>query len=111
MSLSGDIGQIVTKMLQAAATTAGGQWAGIRTPVTQEFEILAQRMKQIEEGLKSGEMTEDDAKDFFAVVRNHAVGNIAMATTLVRSAAQKIVDAALAAGKTAINKFIGFGLF
>ena len=58
----------------------------------------------------SGDMTQDDAEDFFAAVRNHAVENIAMATTLVRSGAQKIVDVALAAAQTGINKLVGFVL-
>ncbi len=66
----------------------------------QELEILAHRVAQIAEGLAAGDMTQDDAADFFAVVRNHAVEDIAMATALLRGAAQKIVDVPLAAAQT-----------
>jgi hypothetical protein len=110
VAASGDIQQILESMLQAASTTAAQQWGDVKTSVTQELQILAQRISQIGEGLASGDMTQDDAEDFFAVVRNNAVENIAMATTLVRAGAQKIVDAALAAGQAAINKLVGFAL-
>jgi hypothetical protein len=110
MTVPGDVQQIITSMLQAATTTAAQQWGDIQTTVTQELEILAHRVSQIAEGLASGDMTQDDAEDFFAAVRNHAVENIAMATTLVRSGAQKIVDAAVAAAQTGINKLVGFAL-
>jgi hypothetical protein len=110
MSTSDEIQQILETMLQAATTTAAQQWGTIETTVTQELQILAHRVSQIAEGLAAGDMTQDDAGDFFAVVRNHAVEDIAMATTLVRSAAQQIVDAALAAAQTAINKLVGFTL-
>jgi hypothetical protein len=101
------IQQIINEMINAAAAAAGTQWSGIKTPVVHELEILGQRVAQIAEGLRDHEMTPEDAKDFFAVVRNHAVGNIALATTLVLSGAQKVVNAALQAAKTGINGVIG----
>ncbi len=110
MTTSGDIEQILTSMLQAASATAAQQWGDVKTTVTQELEILAHRIAQIAEGVAAGEMTKEDAADFFAVVRNHAVEDIAMATALVRGAAQKIINAALGAAQTAINKLVGFAL-
>jgi hypothetical protein len=104
------IQQIINQMINAAKAAAGTQWGSIKTPVVHELEILGQRVRQIAEGLHDHEITPEDAKDFFAVVRNHAVGNIALATTLVLSSAQKVVDAALQAAKTGINGVIGIAI-
>jgi hypothetical protein len=104
------LSQILNNMLKAAASTAGQQWGAIKTATTNEFQVLGQRLKQISDGLRAGDMTEEDAADFFAVIRNNAVENLALITALVRAAAQKIVDAALDAAKTGINSYIGFAL-
>jgi hypothetical protein len=101
---------IVQEMITAAATTAGAQWGEIQPVVTREVEVLGRRIAQIAAGVAAGELTRDDARDFFEVIRNHAIANVAMMSALVRSAAQRIINAAMEAAKTGINRLIGFAI-
>jgi hypothetical protein len=107
---SGDIEQILAACCRRRRRRRRSSWGLIKPTVTNELEILAHRVAQIAEGVAAGDLTQDDAADFFGVVRNHAVEDTAMMTALVRGAAQKIVDAALGAAQTAINKLVGFAL-
>ena len=102
--------QLTTDMLAAAKTTAGQQWTEIKTAVTFEFRILAQRLVQIVKLRSSGEIDDETARLFFSIAHNNCIGAIAMTTALVAIAVKRIVDSALNVAKEAVNSAIGFAL-
>jgi hypothetical protein len=106
--MSANLPDIVKTMLTAAETTAAGQWQTAKAAIITEVKVFAQRLEQIAGGFASQQLTLQDAKDFFAMATNNLVAMIAMATTLVWAAVQKIVNAALSAAKDAINAFVKF---
>jgi hypothetical protein len=105
-----NVGQILGDMVGAAKSTAADQWGEIKTAVTFEMRMLAQRIVQIVKLRTSGQIDNDDAKLFFLMARNNGVAAIAMATALTGIAVQKIMDAALGVVKTTVNSAIGFAL-
>jgi hypothetical protein len=105
-----DVTQLFGNMLSAATMTAGQQWSGIKTAVTFELRILAQRLVQIVDLRTTGQIDDDDAKMFLFMAHNNCISNIAMATAMVAVAIRKVVDSALNVVRTAVNTAIGFVL-
>ena len=103
-----DVLGIITR---EARTAAGNDWQSVGSAIVSEIRIFGQRLAQIEAGYAAGELTEEDAKDFFAIAHNNLIAMIAMSTTLVYAAVQRIINAALKAAKDAINSFVKFPLF
>jgi hypothetical protein len=104
------VNDIVKIMLQQAETTAGNAWTTAGPAITTEFKNFGQQLAQIAAGLATGELTQDDAKDFVAAIRNNMAAAIAMVVNIAQAALLQIINAALAAAKDAINAFVKFPL-
>jgi Asp-tRNA(Asn)/Glu-tRNA(Gln) amidotransferase B subunit len=104
------VNDIVKIMVTQARTSAGNAWQTAGPIIESEFKNFGQQLAQIAAGVATGEMTQDDAKDFLAVLRNNMVAAIAMAVNIGQAALQQIINAALAAAKDAINAFVKFPL-
>jgi len=104
------VNDIVAIMLTQARQTAGNAWNTAGPVIESEFKNFGQQLAQIGAGLATGELTQDDAKDFIAAIRNNMVGAIALAVNVAQAAVQQIVNAALTAAKDAINAFVKFPL-
>jgi len=105
-----DFNETIKNMLAAAAKAAGSAWADIKTVATHEFEVLAQRIFAIDSAISSGQMSQTVAKSLFNTARSQLVAVLAMLSTMMAAAANKIVSAALDVVKGAINTAIGFKL-
>jgi hypothetical protein len=101
---------IATDMIAAAASAAQAQWASIREVATHEFRILSQRVTSVALAVSSGEMTRKVARLLLKTAQSQLVAVLAMLSTMVMAAAQKIVRAAIGAIKTAVNTAVGFAL-
>lgn len=110
MSTSVSINDVVKSVVGEMARVAGQQWKEISSASINESKILAARLKQIATGYARGELNEEDARDFFAMVLNNMTSMIAMATAMIWAAVKKIVDAAIAAISGMLNKAVGFTL-
>src|SRR4051812_6340350 len=97
------VNDVVAIMLKQAQQTAGNAWNTARPVIESEFKNFGQQLAQVAAGLASGELTEQDAKDFVAAIRNNMVATIALAVNIGQAAVQQIINAALTAAKDAIN--------
>jgi hypothetical protein len=103
-------GDLAKSMLSEGAKVAGAEWKDIRDVATHEFQIFTQRIVEIARGFASGQLTEEVSGMLLSMSRNHMVATIAMLTTKVAMAIQKIVDAALKVIASVVNTAIGFPL-
>jgi hypothetical protein len=104
------VNDVVAIMLKQAQQTAGNAWNTAGPVIKSEFKNFGQQLAQVAAGLASGELTEQDAKDFVAAIRNNMVATIALAVNIGQAAVQQIINAALTAAKDAINAFVKFPL-
>ena len=102
------VNDVVTIMLKQAEKTAGDAWNTAGPAITTEFKNFGQQLAQIAAGVATGQLTEDDAKEFVGAIRNNMVGIIAAAVNIGQAAAQQIINAAITAAKDAINAFVKF---
>ena len=104
------VNDIVAIMVKQARQTAGNAWNTAGPVIESEFKNFGQQLAQIAAGVATGQLTEDDAKEFVAVIRNNMVATIALAVNVGQAALQQIINAALTAAKDAINTFVKFPL-
>jgi len=102
---------IFNSMLAEATRTAGAKWTEISGIATQELRSIAARVKEIVAAVANGGLTVSDAKSLMVMVKNNAIAAIALFTTLVKAAAQAIINAALRVVRDAVNTAAGFALF
>ena len=102
--------QLGASMLAEAARVAKDQWAVIRQAATIEIQGLAQRLVSITNAFLAQEITQTMAQRHLRTARNHVVAVIAMLTSMVEAAAEKIINATLTVVRDAVNTAIGFTL-
>lgn len=105
-----DANALAGEMIQTAKATAGATWKEIQDVAKHEFQVLGQRIAAISTALISGEIKRSTAKILMRTVSSQIVAVLAMLSTLVLAAAQKIVRDALNAVKSAVNAAVGFAL-
>ena len=105
-----NVQNLLQSMLSQAQSTAASSWSQIASVATHEFKIAARRIIQIGQEVAAGRLTKSDAQSLMRLARNHMVAIIAALTTMVLKAVEKIVNAALAAIRTAVNTELSFVL-
>ena len=99
-----------TAMIAEAARVAKGGWQKIKEAATIELRGLAQRIALIVDSFRSGNITQSIAKRHLRTARFHVAATIAMLTSMLEAAAEKVVNAAIAVVRDAVNSAIGFAL-
>lgn len=105
-----NVNQLASTMLSGAATTAGNAWSQIQSAAVVEIRGLAQRLAAIAAAFVSGQITKDMARRHLRTARFHVIATIAMLTSVVEAAVERIINAALTAVRDAVNTAIGFTL-
>jgi hypothetical protein len=105
-----DFQNILGAVVGAAQQEAGQTWPQIRTLAEQSFRDLTQAIVEAGEGVIRGEATPDEAKVIVEEAIRAATGVLAAAIVGGKAAAQRIVNAALAAVRQTINTAVGFVL-
>lgn len=108
--MSLDLEAISQSMLSEAAGTAKEAWVNIRQAATVEIQGLAQRLVSLTSAFLAGEITQTMAKRHLRQARLHVVATIAMLTSMVEAAVEKIINAALTVIRDVVNTAIGFKL-
>ena len=108
MSVNAD--QLLQQMLTAGAQAFGTGWKQVEKFATLEFKTLAQRIKDIGDGLAGGDFDLSTAKLLTAMQVNTATAAIAGATTLVMLAVEAAINAVLAVIKGTVNAAVGAAL-
>ena len=108
--MSIDVDQLLQQMLAAGAKAFGAGWKEVDKFAALEFKTLAQRIKDIGDGLAQGQFDLPTAKFLTAMQVNTATAAIAGATTLVMLAVEAAVNAVLATVKDAVNAAVGKAL-
>lgn len=101
---------IVPRMIGQARDVAGPLWAEIRTAAQHEFKVLGDRISAIGKAVHAGEMSKSSARILLRMARRNLIATLAMLTTMIDAAVQKMVNAVLAEIKDHINTAIGFTL-
>ncbi len=97
-------------MITQAATIGKDQWDIIREAATIELQGLAQRLVAITNAFLGGQITKSMAKRHLRTARSQVIATIAMLTSMVEAAAEKIINAVLTVVRDAVNTAIGFTL-
>ena len=105
-----DVEALGTSMLTEAAKIAKGEWAGIRQAATIEIQGLAQRLVAITNAFLAREITKDMAVRHLRAARFHVIATIAMLTSMLEAAAEKIINGVLTVVRDTVNSAIGFKL-
>jgi hypothetical protein len=105
-----DLAAMETKMIAAAATTAGDQWTKIQSAATLEIRSLARTIVLISQAFLAGDISQSSAKRHLRAAREHMVATVAMLTTMVQAGVEKILRAVIAVVKESVNKAVGFVL-
>ena len=108
MALS--VGNIAGDMLTAAASKAGGEWDNIKNVAKVQLRNHAHNLVEIAKSTANGSLDATTAKQLTAMAKNNAIAMVAMLTQMVLGAVQRIVNAALAVVKSAINTAAGIAL-
>lgn len=108
MSINAD--QLFGQMVTAGAQAFGAGWTEVEKFATLEFKTLAQRIKEIGEGLAKNDFDLPTGKLLMAMQVNTATAAIAGATTLVLLAVEAAINAVLATIKDAVNAALGVSL-
>ena len=102
--------KIAADMIGAATSAAGAAWKEIQTVAAHELKVLATSIVDIGLAVTSGQMKKATALILFRNARSQLVAVLALLSTLLAAAAEKIVKAALNVVKAAVNGFVGFPL-
>lgn len=102
---------LFNSMLAEATKTAGAKWTEISGIATQELRSIAVRVKEIVAAVATGSLKPKVARSLMEMVKNNAIAAIAMFTTLIKAAAQAIINAALRVVRNTVNTAAGFALF
>jgi hypothetical protein len=105
--MSINVDDLFGKMVTAGARAFGAGWEEVERFAHLEFKTLAQRIKDIGEGLARGDFDLLTAKFLMAMQVNNAKAAIAGATTLVMLAVEAAINAVLAAIKDTVNASLG----
>lgn len=108
MSINAD--QLFGQMVTAGAQAFGAGWNEVEKFAKIEFKTLAQRIKEIGEGLAKHDFDLPTGKLLMAMQVNTATAAIAGATTLVLLAVEAAINAILATIKDAVNAALGVAL-
>lgn len=108
--MSVNVDQLLGQMLTAGAQAFGAGWGEVEKFAKLEFKTLAQRIKDIGEGLAQNQFDLPTAKLLTAMQVNTATAAIAGATTLVLLAVEAAINAVLATIKDAVNAALGVAL-
>ncbi|PSL20952.1 hypothetical protein [Shimia abyssi] len=100
----------VPQLLNVARTTAGPLWDDIQQTASHEFRVLALRIRDIGEGVASGDVSRTAARILFRMAKRNLIATIAMLTIMIEAAAQKLVNAVLKEIKSIVNGALGFTL-
>jgi hypothetical protein len=101
---------ILPTVIGAAQREAGQTWPQIRTLAETSLRDLSQAIVEAGEGVISGEATADEARVIVEEALRAATGVLAAAVVGGQAAAQRIVNAAIAAVRQAVNAAIGIPL-
>lgn len=102
-----DADQLFGQMVTAGAQAFGAGWEEVEKFAKLEFKTLAQRIKEIGEGLARNDFDVPTGKLLMSMQVNTATAAIAGATTLVLLAVEAAINAVLAAIKDAVNAALG----
>ena len=105
-----DVGALLRAMGLAAEGVLQNKWPQVKSFATTEFQKIAQTVTAIGEGLASGEITQDQAPLLLDMQKNASRAVIAAVEGMTLIFAEQALNAALSAGKTIINNFVGFAL-
>lgn len=105
-----DIGKLANDMIGEASRVAGNAWSKIQVIAINEFKTLANRIADISVALAAGQMKPATARILFRNARSQIVATLALLSTIIAAAAEKIVRSALNIIKGAVNGAIGFQL-
>ena len=105
-----DVDQLLQQMLAAGAHAFGAGWKQVEKFATLEFKTLAQRIKDIGDGMEQGQFDLPTAKLLTAMQVNTATAAIAGATTLVMLSVEAAINAVLGTVKDAVNAALGKAL-
>ena len=108
--MSLDLEALSQSMLSEASGIAKDAWTNIRQAATVEIRGLAQRLVSLTNAFLLGEITRTMAKRHLRQARLHVIATIAMLTSMVEAAVEKIINAALTAIRNVVNTAIGFTL-
>lgn len=108
--MSINVDQLFAQMVTAGAQAFGAGWGEVEKFAKLEFKTLAQRIKDIGEGLAQGQFDLPTAKLLTTMQINNAKAAIAGATTLVALAVEAAINAVLATIKDAVNAGLGVAL-
>ncbi|HAA04974.1 MAG TPA: hypothetical protein DCE18_16625 [Syntrophobacteraceae bacterium] len=108
--MSIDAGQLFGQMVSAGAQAFGTGWAEVEKFARLEFRTLAQRIRDIGEGLAKNDFDLPTGKLLLAMQVNTATAAIAGATTLILLAVEEAINAVLETIKDAVNTALGVAL-
>src|SRR5262245_48868601 len=108
--MSINVDELFGKMVTAGAQAFGAGWRAVERFATLEFKTIAQRIKDVGEGLARGDFDLPTAKLLTAMQINNAKAAIAGTTTLVTLAVAAAINAVLAVVRYAINAGLGVAL-
>jgi hypothetical protein len=108
--MSVNVDQLLGQMLTAGAQAFGSGWSEVEKFAKLEFKTLAQRIKDIADGLAQGDFDLGTAKLLTAMQVNTATAAIAGATTLVMLAVEAAINAVIAVVKDTVNAAVGAAL-
>lgn len=108
MSVNAD--QLFGQMVAAGSQAFGPRWREVEKFAKLEFKTLANRIRDIGEGLAQNQFDVPTAKLLVAMQVNTATAAIAGATTLVTLAVEAAINAVLAVIKDTVNAAVGVAL-
>jgi hypothetical protein len=108
--MSIDADQLFGQMVTAGALAFGAGWAEVEKFAKLEFKTLAQRIKEIGEGLAKNDFDVPTGKLLMAMQVNTAIATIAGVTTLLLLTVEAAINAVLATLKDAVNAALGVAL-
>ena len=108
--MSIDADQLFGQMVTAGVHAFGAGWAEVEKFAKLEFKTLAQRIKEIGEGLAKNDFDVPTGKLLMAMQVNTATATIAGVTTLVLLAVEAAINAVLVTIKDAVNAALGVAL-
>ncbi len=98
------------QMFGAARQEAGAGWTQISGVLKVELKTMSRQIKEIGKGVALGEISTDTAGMLMQMARNNLIMLLAMSTTMIQVTAEKIINAALAVVRGAVNGALGFPL-
>jgi hypothetical protein len=108
--MSINVDQLFGEMMTAGAQAFGTGWAEVEKFAKIELRTLAQRIREIGEGLAKNDFDLPTGKLLMAMQVNTATAAIAGATSLILLAVEAAINAVLATIKDAVNTSLGVAL-